>query len=65
MTDLEKLSDLFSDARYPENLAVAKTNETCVRCNRPAREFRSLPAKVEYEISALCQDCQDELFSLK
>lgn len=65
MTNLEKLSDLFSDVRYHENLAVAKANVTCVRCNRPARDFRNLPAKVEYEVSALCQVCQDELFSFK
>lgn len=65
MTNLEKLSDLFSNVHYQENLAVAKSTETCVRCSRPAHDFRSLPAKVEYEVSALCQDCQDELFSSK
>lgn len=65
LADLEKLSDLFSDVHYHENLAVAKAKETCVRCGLPAHDFRSLPAKIEYDVSALCQICQDELFSFK
>ncbi len=62
---LEKLSEFFSDVRYQENLAAAKATGTCVLCNKPANAFRTLPAKIEYEVSAICQQCQDKLFSRK
>ena len=55
---LEKLS-IESYQRDYEN---AKATETCVICKRPAREYRDILAKLEYTISALCQDCQDKYF---
>lgn len=62
MTDLEKLSVLFLDVKYREKLTLAKATRTCVRCKRSVYTFRDLSAKVEYEVSALCQRCQEELF---
>lgn len=62
VTQLEKFSVLCTDTNYHQNLSIAKATRTCVMCHNTATFFRDLPAKVEYEISALCQDCQDELF---
>ncbi len=36
--------------------------KTCVFCFKEIGEFRDEKSKTEYEISAMCQDCQDETF---
>ena len=37
-------------------------NSDCAFCPYPNLKFRDRVSKREYEISALCQDCQDEMF---
>ena len=39
-----------------------KQNSECAFCPYPNLKFRDELSKKEYEISALCQDCQDEMF---
>ncbi len=34
----------------------------CVFCRQPATEFRDELSKKEFEISGMCQICQDEVF---
>ena len=34
----------------------------CAFCGNPNLKFRDEKSKREYEISSLCQDCQDEMF---
>ena len=54
---------------FLENLTgrtTAITQQTCVRaptgCGGPATEFRNALSRREYQISGLCQKCQDEVF---
>lgn len=34
----------------------------CVSCGGPAVEFKDALSRKEYELSRLCQKCQDEVF---
>jgi hypothetical protein len=36
--------------------------QPCVKCDKPANSFRDEESEVEFDISGLCQDCQDEVF---
>lgn len=63
MVKYEKLIDLFSDAKYEANHLSARSTNTCILCGKPAKSFRDSSARLEYNISALCQDCQDRLFN--
>ena len=54
---------------FLENLTGRTTaimQQTCVRkpigCGEPATEFRNALSKREFQISGLCQKCQDEVF---
>jgi len=62
MEKLQKLLDLFSTPTYEESFAAAKASTTCIMCGKPARVFRDTCARLEYDLSALCQSCQDEYF---
>lgn len=35
----------------------------CTICNQRITEFKNLSSEREYEISGMCQACQDEIFS--
>ncbi len=39
-----------------------KKEKVCAFCPYPNFNFRDEVSKKEYEISALCQNCQDEMF---
>ena len=62
MLKVQKLLDFMSSHSYEANYAIAKAARTCVMCGSPARIFRDASAKLEYDVSALCQRCQDEYF---
>jgi len=36
--------------------------DTCGGCGGPAKEFKDEKSAREFEISALCQPCQDDIF---
>jgi hypothetical protein len=40
----------------------ARANQYCVSCKGPANKFKDRISVVEYNISALCQKCQDDVF---
>ena len=56
------LHDVFSRPTYRADYARAKAQRTCILCERLAVGFRDTSAKLEYGVSALCQQCQDQLF---
>lgn len=61
--NLEELLDFFSKSSYEANYSMAKSTGTCAMCGKQASAFRCASAKLEYEISALCQGCQDKYFN--
>ena len=55
-----QLMEIFSIPSYERVYAHAKATCTCIKCRRQAACFRDASARLEYQISALCQGCQDE-----
>lgn len=62
MSRTQELLAIFSAESYDARYAQAKANHTCIRCEGRAIIFRDALARLEYEVSALCQKCQDECF---
>jgi len=60
MTKLEQLIDILEDPGYTYRYSFAKSSRTCLMCGSPASQFTDKGAESEYEVSALCQKCQDE-----
>lgn len=51
---------IFSASSYKVSYRKAKATNTCILCGGLARDFRDPLTRLEYEVSALCQKCQDE-----
>ena len=56
---LEEISMTF----FGRSHSLAKAGNQCVCCGKSATDFRDERSKREYNISSLCQICQDEVFS--
>jgi anti-anti-sigma factor len=61
MTKIQQVLAMFSHPDYKTRYRTAKSRQTCIICNNPASVFRDEGAKLQYEISALCQSCQDNI----
>jgi len=61
MSNALALYEVFSRPTYRSDYAIAKARQTCIVCGRPAVRFRDSSARFEYTVSALCQQCQDQL----
>ena len=53
----------FLDMQYPRTASLL--SNTCAHCKGSAVEFRDELSRREYDISALCQDCQDKVFGVE
>jgi hypothetical protein len=62
MADMDEILGLFSQPDYKSDYLDAKATETCIKCKRPVGSFRNNASRFEYQISALCQECQDIYF---
>jgi len=63
MSNAHTLHEVVSKPTYQSDYARAKAQQTCIMCGYPATGFRDPSARFEYTVSALCQQCQDQLFS--
>jgi hypothetical protein len=63
MASLDEFIAILSDPTMPEKLSQAKVNRTCKICGNHADFFRDAAAQFEYEVSAICQECQDRYLS--
>lgn len=61
---LEQLLDTISMATYGRSRTESILESVCVSCGRDVTlpDFRDQASHDEYELSALCQKCQDETF---
>jgi hypothetical protein len=62
---MERFDDLFAvftSRHYKVRFLNAKASATCVVCGNPAVRFLSASAILEYNVSALCQECQNLYF---
>ena len=60
--EMQKFLDGFSKNAFGRTQTEAQTQQICVFCGKPAFEFRDALSRKEYEISGICQECQDEMF---
>lgn len=62
MAAAQELLRIFRMEGYQDKYTYAKASSTCIRCGHRVDHFRDSYSRMEYGISALCQDCQDHLF---
>ena len=62
MANLDEITNLISRPSYRSDYLIAKANAACIKCEKPAGPFRDNASRLEYQISALCQECQDKYF---
>jgi hypothetical protein len=59
MTNLQRLLSFLSEPDYATKSRVAQNSNTCVMCKKKAKEFSTELAKFEYNVSTLCERCQE------
>ena len=50
---------------FGRSYSLALATHQCIRCGKPADNFKNELSVKEYLISALCQKCQNQVFDLK
>lgn len=63
MTNLQKLIDFLTRHDYHAKFTIAKNTKTCVMCGQPADTFSTKLSAFEYQVSSLCEACQDTYIS--
>jgi hypothetical protein len=62
MQVLDELIKVLSEPEVAVRNCRARADRTCKLCGGPARRFRDAISEFEYQISAICQGCQDKYF---
>jgi len=60
--NLDSFKEAMEIDLFGRTKADAHKNKICLQCGGPATEFQNALSAREYQISGLCQKCQDELF---
>ena len=63
MSQMEQFKEEMSMIFFGRSVSLAKAGNQCVCCGKGATEFRDEISKREYQITSLCQKCQDEVFT--
>ena len=63
MSNLDQFKEQMSMAMFGRSVSVAKAGSQCVCCGKAADTFRDELSRREYQISCLCQVCQDSVFA--
>ena len=63
MSKMEQFKEDISMTFFGRSVSLANAGNQCVCCGKAATEFRDEISKREYQISSLCQKCQDEVFA--
>jgi hypothetical protein len=62
---VDRISELIgalSDEAVAARSVYARSKGTCKLCGRPATFFRTPFSELEYNLSSICQECQDYYF---
>ncbi len=59
MDRIQELIEVLSDKQVQARDLNAKTSHTCKICGTPAEHFLSASSEFEYQVSHICQDCQN------
>jgi hypothetical protein len=60
---MQSILDTLAFTQYGRYTSSSIENGICVSCGQAAKIFTDTTSKREYEITALCQPCQDQTFS--
>lgn len=52
--------DVLSEAAFGRSRSNCISSGICLVCGLPKGEFRTAVAEAEYNISGMCQSCQDD-----
>ncbi|MCP3873075.1 MAG: hypothetical protein GY699_07975 [Desulfobacteraceae bacterium] len=58
MDKLRELIEILSNEEVQARTLSARANQECKICGNPADTFHNLLAKIEYDLSIICEDCQ-------
>ena len=61
--EMERILEEMGMNIFGRSRELAAAGDQCVSCGGPATEFRDQLSHREYEISRLCQGCQDKVFN--
>jgi uncharacterized CHY-type Zn-finger protein len=59
---MEQILDQLSMSAFGRSRSESIKSKVCVDCGKPATEFEDALSSKEYQISGLCQQCQNEIF---
>ena len=62
LNGLDKFKEEMAMSIFGRSPSLAKATGQCVKCGEFNLEFNDELSRREYEISSLCQCCQDQLF---
>ena len=54
--------EILSDQAVEQRVIAAKRSKTCKICGGLSTTFKSGFTKIEYEISAICEKCQEYFY---
>jgi len=60
--EMKAFVDTVAVDLFGVSLTDAQEKQVCVICGHPADRFVDELSRKEYEISGMCQDCQNQLF---
>jgi hypothetical protein len=60
---MQQALDNLTQFVYGLSNSDAGEQNICIACKQPVREFRDERSVKEYQISRLCQACQDKVFT--
>ncbi len=64
---MDKISEfiaVLSDKNIQQRTVDARTNRLCKICCRPVSHFPDARSEFEYQISAICEECQNYYINL-
>ncbi len=65
MDKIQKLIGVLSDDRVQKRALLSKSNQTCKICERPAKKFLSKLSEFEFQVSQICEDCQNYYYGVE
>ncbi len=65
MDKVKELIQLLGAKDVIARTSMAKAHGICKICGEPALFFRTPRAELEYNISSICQSCQDYYFPIE
>jgi len=63
--EMENFLSGFTNQMFGTNYTECKDNNQCATCGKVADKFTDELSRKEFQISAMCQTCQDNVYGAK